>query len=81
MKFMAESKVKKLGVFARVLASFILLCSLIGAGGLAFSIVFEPFHPSAIAGVFVISLMLHISGRITFKGFAPRYLLFTHGPK
>lgn len=41
----------------------------------------EPFDLIFVIGVLVIGLMLHISGNILFKGYAPDYLLFAHGPK
>jgi len=81
MKYPLENNVKKLGAISRVLAAFILLCSLIGAAGIVFAIINEPFNPVMLAAILVIGLMLHISGSITFKRYAPKYLLFTHGQK
>lgn len=76
-----QNEVRKLGIIYRFLAGFILICSAAAAAGLAFGIATEPFHPAAIIGVVVISVMLHVSGSIVFKGFAPKYLLFSHGAK
>lgn len=81
MKYPTENEVAKLSMGYRVLAGFILFCGLFAAVALVFAIVTEPFHPTAIIGVIVISVMLYVSGSIVFKGFAPKYLFFTHGPK
>ncbi len=81
MNYPTENDVKKLGFIVRGLGVFIFLCSLVAGAGLVFAAVTEPFDIRFLAGVVVIGLMLHISGSIVFRGYAPRYLLFTHGPK
>ena len=81
MKYPTENEVAKLGIVSRVLAGFILFCGIIAAAGLVFAIATEPFHPAAIIGGVVVLVILHVSGCIVFKGFAPKYILFTHGPK
>ena len=81
MKYPSEDEVRKLGFIIRALAAFILLCGALAATGLCFAIITEPFEPIAIIGGLVILVMMHISGSVAFKGFAPKYLLFAHGPK
>jgi hypothetical protein len=81
MKYPTEQDVKKVGPIIRGLSTFILLCSIIALAGLVFAAIIEPFHPLLIVGVIVIGLMSHVSANIVFKGYAPKYLLFAHGPK
>ena len=81
MKHPTKNQVAKISKTYRVLAGFILFCGVVAAAGLVFAITTEPFHPSAIVGAVVILVTLHVSASIVFKGFAPKYLLFTHGPK
>ncbi|OUS69392.1 hypothetical protein B5G52_16880 [Pseudoalteromonas sp. A601] len=81
MKYPTESDVKKLSVLIRTLSAFIFLCSLIGVVSLTFALFTEQFELGFIIGFIVVGVMLHISGSVTFKGFAPRYLLFAHGAK
>ena len=81
MKYQTENDVQKLDLFIRVLAAFILLCIFFALAELVFAVVTEPFHPLSIVGVIVIGFMVHFSGSVVFKGYAPKYLLFTHGQK
>ncbi|MDC9508828.1 MULTISPECIES: hypothetical protein [unclassified Pseudoalteromonas] len=81
MKYPTKTDVQKLGLFIRILASIIFTCSLFGALGLTFALFTEKFEFGFLIGFTVIGIMLHISGSVTFKGYAPKYLLFTHGPK
>ena len=81
MKYPTQNNVKKLGITIRILAGFTFFCGLVATLGLGFAIVTEPFHPVALFGVFVIVVMLHVSGSIAINRFAPKYLLFAHGPK
>lgn len=81
MNYPTERDVKRLSPLMRGLAAFILLCSLVAFAGLIFAAVTEPFHPFILVGVLVLGLMTHFSGSVVFKGYAPKYLLFTHGPK
>jgi len=81
MKYPTENDVQKLGGIIRTFAAFIFVCGIVAAIGLCFAIITEPFDPLALVGGVVILVVLHISGSIAFKGFAPKYLLFAHGPK
>jgi fatty acid desaturase len=81
MKYPTENDVKKIGPVVRAMAAFILLCSFIAGVGLGVAAVTEPFHLSMIVGVVVIGLMVHVSANVVFRGYAPKYLLFTHGSK
>jgi len=81
MNYSTESDVTKLGPVIRVLAGFILLCSLPAGFGLVFDFVTGPFDIMMPLFIAVIFPMVHISGCICFRGYAPKYLLFAHGPK
>lgn len=81
MKYPTEHDVKKVGIFIRCLSAFIFICSLIATLGVVFAVITEPFEPLILIGFLVVSLMLHVSGMVTFKGYAPKYLLFAHAPK
>ena len=81
MKSLDESDVKQLGPIIRCSAAFILFSSVIAAAGLVFAVFTEPFHPFSLVGVLVIGLILHVSSNNAFRGYAPKYLLFAHGPK
>jgi hypothetical protein len=81
MNYPTEGDVRKLGAVMRSLAGFILVCSILAGLGLGMALVTEPFHPIVLLAAAVIILMAHISGSVAFRGFAPRYLLFAHGPK
>jgi hypothetical protein len=73
-----KSKLKKLGLFYRVLAGFFLVCVAIGFVGVLVAIVQEPFRLQLIIMVIMLVLGGHISGSIAFTGYAPWYLLFAH---
>ena len=75
------SQVIQIKMSYRIASGFILFCTLIASLGLAFALITEPFHPTSIIGILVIALMLHANIKITFTGFAPSYLLFTHGKR
>jgi hypothetical protein len=82
MKLPAENKVEKLGTIFRILSAFIFLVGILAAAGLAFfAIAKEPFQPQVLVASFVIFILLYVSGSVLFTGYAPKYLLFTHGPK
>ncbi len=81
MKYPTESEVQKLGPVVRGLATFILFCGLLAGAGLGVAVVTEPFHPLVFVGVIIIGLLVHVSGSVVFKGYAPKYLLFAHGSK
>jgi uncharacterized membrane protein YphA (DoxX/SURF4 family) len=81
MKYPTELDVIKLSLFVRCLACFIFICSLIAGIGLTFALFTEQFEFGFILGFTVVGFMLHISGSVTFKGYAPKYLLFGHAPK
>ncbi len=71
--------IQRLGVVSRVLSAFIFACSVLAMIAVVFALILEPFHYIAILVIPVFALMMHISGHITFNGYAPTYLLFAHG--
>ena len=77
----SEGEISKLSITFRVLAGFILFCGSIATVGLVFAFITEPFHPIIIISAVIVCIMLHVSANIVFKGFAPKYLRFAHGPK
>lgn len=81
MKHPTERDVKKIGPVMRGLAAFLLFCSVLAGAGLVFAILTEPFELLMLAGMVVIGIMVHVSGSVVFTGYAPNYLLFTHGLK
>jgi uncharacterized membrane protein YphA (DoxX/SURF4 family) len=81
MKYPTELDVIKLSLFVRCLACFIFICSLIAGIGLTVALFTEQFEFGFILDFTVVGFMLHISGSVTFKGYAPKYLLFGHAPK
>ena len=81
MERATEENVKKLGIGIRILAGLIFLCGLIATAGIIYALLFEPFDSSVLVAIVVIGVMQHISGSVTFRGFAPKYLLFAHGSK
>ncbi|WP_027709751.1 hypothetical protein [Zooshikella ganghwensis] len=78
MKYPTENEVKKIGPVVRGLAAFILSCSFFAGVGLVFAVVTEAL---IFVGLIVVCLMVHVTGSVAFRGYAPKYLLFTHGPK
>lgn len=65
----------------RIASGFILLCTLLAAFGFIVELVVEPTRSTHIIGLAVVVLMFHINVKITFTGFAPKYLLFAHDEK
>ena len=72
---------QKLGVMIRGCASFLFICSVLAAMGLLFAVITEPFDFRMVIGGSVIGVMAHVSGSVALRGYAPKYLLFAHGPK
>jgi hypothetical protein len=81
MNYPNENDVKKVSALFRLLAAFIILCSLLAGVGLVFAFMTEPPEPVLLIGVAVIGILLHVSGSVVFTGYAPKYLLFAHGTK
>lgn len=81
MKNPTENDVQKLGPIIRVLAAFILICSIIVVAVSVFFAITETLDPLFIVTFLVAILTGHICGSVVFKGYAPKYLLFAHGPK
>ena len=81
MKYPTQQDVKKVGPIIRVIATFIMLCTVIAFAGLLYAVFTEPFHPISIVGFIVIGIMNHASTNIALTGYAPKYLLFAHGKK
>jgi hypothetical protein len=80
MSYPTESDVEKLGPAIRGFACFLLLCALLAAAGLLFALVTEPFDYRILLGAAVTGIMVHVCGCVVFRGYAPKYLLFAHGP-
>jgi len=81
MSYPTERDVKKIGPVVRGLAAFVLLCGLVAGAGLAHALVTEPFELPMLVSATVIGLMGHVAGSVVFRGYAPKYFLFAHGPK
>ncbi len=81
MNHLTAESVNKLGPVIRCLSAFIFLCSLMAAAGMLYAVISEPFHPLSFIGGLVITPVFHISGSVVFTGYAPKYLLFSHGQK
>lgn len=81
MAYPTESDVKKIGPAVRVLAGFLLLCALFVFVGLSIFILIEPFEPIMVLMIVATVPVMHVSGSVAFKGYAPKYLLFAHGEK
>ncbi len=77
----AKNDLNKVSPLIRVLAAFVLLCSLMAAAGLVFALVTEPLELMLFFFAIVIGVMLHVSGCVVFTGYAPKYLLFAHSSK
>jgi hypothetical protein len=78
---MNRSNYKKLGWFYRSLAGFFLACVIINAVGMLYAVFTEPFDTLFIFMAVFLIFTGHIGGSILFTGFAPKYLLFAHGPR
>jgi fatty acid desaturase len=81
MNYLTENDVKKLGPFIRVLAGFVLFCVILTIALLVFAAFTEPFHPFLLVGVPMLLVGAHVSGKVALTGYAPKYLLYAHGPK
>jgi hypothetical protein len=79
MKYPAKNEVVKMSLFFRVLSGIILLCSFVAVAGLVFTLISETFEAKLLIFLLPTLLLAHISGNIMLKGYAPKYLLFTHG--
>ncbi len=77
----AKNDLNKVSPLIRVLAAFVLLCSLMAGAGLVFALVAEPIELMLLFFAIVIGVMLHVSGCVVFTGYAPKYLLFAHSSK
>ena len=77
----AKNDLNKVSPLIRVLAAFVLLCSLMAGAGLVFALVTEPLELMLFFFAIVIGVMLHVSGCVVFTGYAPKYLLFAHSSK
>jgi len=65
----------------RVLSGFIFLLSLLLVPMIIFIAFTEPYDHSIWVATAVVFLMGYISGHVTIMGYAPQFLLFTHGSK
>jgi hypothetical protein len=76
-----EDDIGRLGPVARVFAAWVFLSSLLTGYGVGQAIFREPFDPQMIVGVGFFGYVIHVSGSVTFRGYAPKYLQFSRGPK
>ena len=76
-----ENDVEKLGLGIRVLAGIFFICTLVAAAWVIYAIFTEPFDPMILIYIVVCIIGGHVSGKVTFTGYAPTYLLFAHAPK
>ena len=81
MNYPTEKNVSKMGPLIRTLAAVLLVFALIAVAGLIYALVSEPFHPAMLIFTALIGLMSHVAASVAFRGYAPKYLLFAHGPK
>lgn len=81
MRITNKSLVEKIRLGYRILAGFFLFCTIFGLIGISYAIYSEPFDYMLLIIFPLILLSSHISACLVFSGYAPRYLLFSHGPK
>lgn len=81
MTYPSQTDVAKIRPFFRFAAGFLFFLSVLEILLMAFVIYIEPFELMMLFGVFLGLVFGHISGCVSFTGFAPKYLLFTHGAK
>ncbi len=81
MKYPTRDKVAKVKPFYRFCAGILLFFSALEVLLVCFIMFIEPFDLILLFGIFIGLVLSHISGNIVFTGFAPKYLLFTHGAK
>jgi hypothetical protein len=79
VKYPDKSEIKIVSLFFRVISGVIFLCSIIGVAGIAFALISEKFEANLLIFLLPTLILAHISGNIMLKGYAPKYLLFTHG--
>ncbi|KPZ68122.1 MULTISPECIES: hypothetical protein [unclassified Shewanella] len=65
----------------RVLSGFIFILTLLLVPMIIFIAFTEPYDHFIWLFTAVILIMGYISGHVTFTGYAPKFLLFTHGAK
>ncbi len=81
MNRVLRKDVEKLTVGYRVLSGFFFTCAVVGGLGLAIALFSEPFETDILYFVLLVIVSLHVSGSITFTGYAQFYLLSAHQPK
>ncbi len=81
MKNQSEDDVKRRGPVARVFAAIVFLGSLLTGAGIMQATFREPFNPLMIVSIIFFGFLIHVSGSVAFRGHAPKYLSFAHGPK
>ena len=81
MKYPTRNEVAKVKTFYRICAGFLFFFSALEVLLVCFIMFIEPFELIMLLGVFIGLVLSHISGSVVFTGFAPKYLLFTHGAK
>ena len=81
MKYLTRNDVAKVRTFYRVCASMLFFFSVLEVSLVCFVMFTEPFELMMLFGIFIGLVLSHISGSVMATGFAPKYLLFAHGPK
>lgn len=77
----SRKQLAKVRTLFRVLSSFIFVLSLLLVPMIIFIALTEPYDHFIWVITAVTFLMGYISGYITITGYAPKFLLFTHGSK
>ncbi|WP_088329423.1 hypothetical protein [Lacimicrobium sp. SS2-24] len=78
---LSKEQLAKVRMPFRVLAGFIFLLSLFAILATVTFAITEPYDHIIWALSAVILAMAYISGHVVFTGYAPKFLLFTHGAK
>ncbi len=81
MQNVTKDKIAKIKPIYRKLAAFVLILLALATVGLIYAIITEPFQPLMIIFVIMFALGWYVFGNIYLTGYAPKYLLFGHGPK
>jgi len=63
----------------RALAGLLFVVCVINILAIAVFSILEPFSPYALLGIGVNGILAHVSGKVLFEGFPPRYLRFANG--
>jgi len=81
MEYPTRNKVEKIKPFYRFCAGILFFFSVLEVLLVGFVMFIDPFEVVMLFAVFIGLVFSYISGCVLFTGFAPKYLLFTHGAK